>query len=477
MISGSGVFGTTMNETTFTDARDYLHKQKLSLSENSDLEIETDFGWGAYVPSTENTTEVPAGYIAKEIAVSGTYTYLDMSADIRTYKTPFNTQSTYFVMPWDEDGTSSYKINIDTSTSTRNSNLYRPYMIYGYTDTLPRCGNLRVAPSVNLLTPEADLSKLTKSNATDLDITWRENADDVWYRLLYVDNTLVENKYHKVNFYAPLNESGPYLGTGIEAKWYTDYKDFPTGGTAFVSGTYAPVIDGFSGWGQEITGTANALKSSNASTPLGSASEFTFVMHCKPNTIDTRQIFGVSSSAAMNHCFEVQTYVEFDGSKYIKVRMDSDASNNTTLTSVSQYTFDGEQPLAIVVTYNKNRDSNNFRLYINGKLEDTNDYTHNFPASGQVFIGCSPEDWVAANPNTVTNGNIEEIFFSSKEAYVPQGDGQFTLHTKDLPDTTSNVSNNYQAKLFVMDYHNIRGSTYMDVAETNSTAWKITGVS
>lgn len=477
MISGSGDFGTTMNETTFTDARDYLHKQKLSVSENSDLEIQTDFGWGAFVPSAENTPEVPAGYIAKEIAVSGASTFLDMSGDIQTFRPPHNFESTYLIYPWDEDGDSSYKINIDTSTSTRNDNLYRPYMVYGYTDTLPRCGDLQVNPSVNLLVPESDLSKLTKSTATDLDVTWRENADDVWYRLLYVDNALVENKYHKVNFYAPLNESGPYLGTGIEAKWYTDYKDFPTGGTAFVSGTYAPVIDGFSGWGQEITGTANALKSSNASTPLGSASEFTFVMHCKPSTTDTRQIFGVSSSAAMNHCFEVQTYVEFDGSKYIKVRMDSDASNNTTLTSVSQYKFDGEQPLAIVVTYNKNRDSNNFRLYINGKLEDTNDYTHNFPASGQVFIGCSPDDWLGANPGTVTNGNIEEIFFSSKEAYVPQDSGQFTLTTKDLPDTTSNVSNNYQAKLFVMDYHNIRGSTYRDVAETNSTAWKITGVS
>jgi hypothetical protein len=131
------------------------------------------------------------------------------------------------------------------------------------------------------------------------------------------------------------------------------------------------------------------------------------------------------------------------------------------------------EPLAIVVTYNKNRSSNNFRLYVNGKLEDTNDYTGTFPASGQIAIG---SDLLGANADQVQS-NYEEIFFSRKEAYVPQRDGKFTLVTKDLADTTSNVSNNWQAKLFVMDYHNIRGSTYRQVAETNSTAWKVTGVS
>ena len=77
----------------------------------------------------------------------------------------------------------------------------------------------------------------------------------------------------------------------------------------------------------------------------------------------------------------------------------------------------------------------------------------------------------------ILTGYIEEITASTKEVFVPSQQGRYTHPTKYLADNTSNQLNKHQSKLFVMDYTNIRGATYLEVASTNTAAWNTTGVS
>ena len=80
-----------------------------------------------------------------------------------------------------------------------------------------------------------------------------------------------------------------------------------------------------------------------------------------------------------------------------------------TLTSTTAYDCDGKQPLAVIVTYKKSEANNNLKLYVNGKLEDTADYTVDFEHdNNSIYVG---GDGASANKYT---GFIEEITFHTK---------------------------------------------------------------
>ena len=77
-------------------------------------------------------------------------------------------------------------------------------------------------------------------------------------------------------------------------------------------------------------------------------------------------------------------YLENDGTIKLSV------NNAANLVTNTIYNCNGKQPLAIVVTYKKSLINNNIKLYVNGKLEDTSDYTATFSgatAHNTVSIG------------------------------------------------------------------------------------------
>ena len=145
-------------------------------------------------------------------------------------------------------------------------------------------------------------------------------------------------------------------------------------------------------------------------------------------------------------------------------------TGSTKLTSTTAYAMDGAERLNVIVTYDKSLDTDNLKLYVNGKLEDTADYTTSFEASGRIYIGADRAD---AN---FFSGFVEEISTHSTTAYVLPNNRRFTLPTKVLPDLASGVSNAYQARMFGFDGTNIRGFNKSDVATSDPVSWKITGV-
>ena len=106
----------------------------------------------------------------------------------------------------------NYTININTKDAASN----KLNVIWGLFDAPPQKPTLNVDGAVDFL----GLQQTGRiGNSSDIDIysaakgylanyvkfTWEERDDDIWYRLLFVDSELISNKYHKINFWAPLN--------------------------------------------------------------------------------------------------------------------------------------------------------------------------------------------------------------------------------------------------------------------------------
>jgi hypothetical protein len=355
---------------------------------------------------------------------------------------------------------SLYACNVNTKDATSNP----AQLIYGIKDLLPEVEDFQASPIINIdgITDPSMISNMTQSNATDLKFTWSESGDDINYRMLWVDTDLIENKYHKANFIVPNTKKS-------NGKYYVSAAKFIADDGTAMTGTYTTDIEGVCGWGRHTPGSEDQY--AVGPLDLGSASEFTFTCHVKPSggtsfTTNDRCIFAASGNGygGTYGTFHVAALTN----NKIKVRMNS---GSAVLTSTTSYSYDNKQPLAIVVTYNKNLASNNFKLYINGKLEDTDDYTTNFAGSTdqRVHIG------VSASMHSFI-GYLEEFTFHSKAAYIPQNNKQFILKTSELPDMSSNESNKYQSRLFLFDYHNVRGTNPTEVCKSNTTSWKVTGV-
>jgi len=209
------------------------------------------------------------------------------------------------------------------------------------------------------------------------------------------------------------------------------------------------------------------------------------------------------------------------------------------LSSSTSYSFDGTEELAITITFNKNRldiaesgtstttSNDQFQMYINGQLEDSEslkygaypqdvDFPTNSPPLGgfgrtnfNKFIvgnfnneynygieyqnGCGNivadvgvdtgggQTFATHYVSTCTyRGTIEEIILYPYEIRNVESAGEFIMDTATLPDYSGSGSGaselNYNARLFVYDYTNIRGRSTDRVASSTPVKWKVTGV-
>ena len=209
------------------------------------------------------------------------------------------------------------------------------------------------------------------------------------------------------------------------------------------------------------------------------------------------------------------------------------------LSSSTSYKMDGTQPLAITVSWNKNRGTDTgdidtattitsddqFRLYVNGQLEDSQSTkwgvstanvanitgpTGNGGGFGmsnysKFFVGCVPGGSEATwDGFAVTNvyagvgeetssgvfnyrmsengfqGKIEEVILYPYEVYVPDKAGEYILNTRTLDDFsavgTTGKEKNYTGRLFAFDFTNVRGKSPESVGTSSQVQWKVTGV-
>jgi len=463
-VSGGTTLGTTFNEHLFNDGI-YANKWDISFSDptNTIVDLNTDYGYGI-INNNSNTDAVPdsdggVGRIGRDYVTLGN-NYFNLGSYAYTVKPRFNDSFNFLIKPtYMNLFDALYYCNVNTKEATTNP----IQLIYGIVDPIPEVNEFTVTPSLNLLQIGEDpvlMGTSTKANATDLLFTWRESGDDINYRMLWVDTNLIENKYHTANFIAPLNEDSATVN------YYTSAANYIGGTAVALTGTNIPNIEGACGYAFDGDGTSTGVSSSTGII-LGSGDEFTFTCQVKPNSRHNGAIFTASSSASSTENFVFLASMYSAGHIGVFV-------NDQYLTTNTLYNGNGKQPLAIVVTYKKSLLNNNIKLYVNGKLENTADYS-------STFSGATAHNTVAIGTRiggTVPfNGTIDEITFHEKCAFVPTNNNKYVLPTQGLVDMVTGKSQNYQSKLFLFDYHNIRGASPNLVCRSNTASWKITGVS
>ena len=473
LLSATGSYGTTYNEFLYSDTPQYTNMWDLRTNkEDGVVETQKDYGFGVYTPADNETTEKLGGYVARHLLVSGT-NFIDLSDVTRASQLNRGDNVTFMMTPFKQIDKTLYNLNISqagfsTNTAHAVNGGRGATMIFGFKTTPPVINDFRVNPSFDLLKQGIDIDTIAR-NANTVTFNWDEKGGSrPWYRLLIVDNKHIANKYHTMNFYAPLDEAPSDYGDYFDRNnpiFYTSYDNYPDSPTAFNAGSTCPHIEGFSGYAHS-GGTSIGPRLTNSQAAFGSTGSFTFGMHVRPqSTNDT--LFAVSSSHLTNthHIFDVR----INSSKQVVVTVASGTST-ATLTSTQTYACNGIEPLAIYTTYNKDRENNNLKLFINGQQEDSADYTTSFVASGNIAIGADLDNSDRAD------GLYNEIFCLETEAYIVPNGRKYVLNTSHLPDLNSGKSNFYQARLFAFDYHNIKGSDEDAIGQSDIASWKVTGV-
>jgi hypothetical protein len=418
------------------------------LKEGSIYETGTDFGFGSYKEDEDG-----GGELVRQILRAGEY---------NTFKMYDISSSSDFVVGGQldlflryKDDTLGHITNINTRTAASNT----PFALAVFEDELPIAPSLSVIPNQeDPFTPE---------------FTWEAADEDLWYGLLHIDTGAIDNQYNGMVAHIPLNEDTTGFGSV--------YLENESGTKiAAIAGAFSNSYEGLAGFAKDFNGTSDYIKFADFTAPT---EEMTVVVHIIPNTASgTSYIFNQSKFGAEYSDWEI--YMNSSRqivAKLLPVGVNSNLAVTLTSTPI---TVDGETPTCIILTFDKNVKSGNCKLFINGKIEDQsglikasgainnwkND-TNLLDSSDAFFIGCD----VASDNSTFSNlfdGKIEEIVIYNKCLYpVVPSDGKF-IFTKPVTEISNQTALSYSARLFVKDYHNIRGSTAQEVAASSPVSYR-----
>jgi hypothetical protein len=491
LTSGAGTYGSTYNESTYYDGVDANEWLLDYTDKDGTLEMRTDYGFGQANFTSDGALESIGGQIGDDFVYLGRNLF-NLTKYAKTVNPPpgkpFNIGM--FPKPAAQHGTYSVKIH-----TTSGSEGEYPILLTGYMDKLVQINNLIATPTVNTLNESFNMYQLQDTNANNILYNWQESDnEDVLYRQLIVDTRGIKDKYHRAVDYWPLNEPNDtvygydYSGNAT-TKYLMSYANVGTTNYARVAS-----LEGFCGWGSLFqNGQTQGFYLSGANAVSGTSylDEWTVITHAVPggNWAGVTWNSGTATNVNMLQHYGVMN-VSIQGPRannsrpyvYVGAVPTNDAGAiagpmTTYLKSKTAVDWDGQQPLAIAVTFNKRLPRDNMKLYINGKLEDTSgtDWVQNtvVGASGTTM---RKKPLIGLN----MHGLLEEIIIYEKEMYFPKDPNQFVLDATHLPDVSGsssfNPENVYQSRLFVMDHHNIRGSSPREVARSNTTQWKVTGL-
>ena len=498
--------GMTLNEFTYSDTAGHSRKWNLmNVSDGGIIEDTVDYGFGAADSSNEGAFvsfdgESGAGYIQKYVPQLGyNQVSLDGLVNVEGDRLirPNEKISLYIKAADDVKGISAFH----TTKSDQ-----KPYLVFYYADEQPAIGNFSVKPS------EDDPFYPT--------YTWDVSGDDLWYGFLMlsasnssavevggsaiVGTSEIKHQYEGAVAHIPLNES-LRLGQVLDAYLYR-YDGTNSGDSVIVNSGYRKggnenliTVEGLAGNAFKGNGGVNdSWLSWTDALYTQPDNQFSMVAHFTCDSIAaTRYIIDKNS--------EFSLYIDTSGN--INATLEPDSGTAVTLKSATLVNTDGQTPMNVILTFDYSLATGNVKLFINGKLEDQtgvkttagsvnnwkigqrmNNNTTAGPLSELVigarnvgsgtYLGAA--SWGVNNRQADHHsGTIEEVVLYNQAIYpvIPQT-GEATIY-KAVPELTmgdpqAGISNT--ARLFVKDYHNIRGTLANEVAASSAVSYRKSGL-
>ena len=468
--------GTTFSETLYSDSSELSNKWSLSFSSAGGLvEDSIDFGYGkAGDEQGALDGETSLGYIQKYSPVSGYNTVsLDSLIQVENsrLKKPDEKVSLYMKVSPELRGVSSLTTTKYTGSSRD------PFFTYYYVDKLPVIESFKISPN--------------KDDPFFADYTWSSKDDDLWYGFLMVSNTEIKHQYHDAVAVIHLNETDVSSASNIKLKRFSGIHNGTEVNAAAIGSGMATSREGLAG---------NALLTDAGEDcfvtfPDAVAGDSTSGSYTQP-TDEFSLVAHFTCDSIAHTGFVVGKHGEFDisvdTSGNVNAAITPQGGTEVTLKSTSIINTDGETPTNVILTFDASLISGNVKLFINGKLEDqsglktaagsANNWkvgTNLANASSRLTVGIEPVTGTGTPSANGFSGKIEEIVLYNKAIYpvVPKT-GKFTF-TKPIEElSTASVATGISnvARLFIKDYHNIRGTSSTEVASSSNVAFKKAGL-
>jgi hypothetical protein len=444
----------------------------IPIGTNPTLITNIDYGYGAMDAETN-----AGGYMLYGSIKPSNWNYYPLNAIANNYQVGDNIPVILYLDGVGGQERSATFFSDDYTTDTNKV----PQIYWSFFDAPPFLSGLSVAPETNVVEGDTNLYDLTTETLNAVRFNWdEENADDIWYRYMFIDNKPINDKYHECTMRLPLNENTIEFSTAPTLKVYNPVANVSTNAT--VGSDVRQVLEGQGGYAPVLKHTANGkitIASAADYRGLEDLDEFSLVIHWTPAASDgggKRYIVTQMDPTAYPGPTADALIMYKNTDDTITVTMGTGVS----LTSVKAVTCDGETPTNIIMTYNSGSlNPNKANLYIDGTWQDG--------STGQTRVQ-GDEDFVVGGyygaSQTGSAGMFEEILIYTKELHVIDTANEYIMPTVNVDDFYDAIGNTsldkenmtHTARLFAADYHNFRGYNIRTQAMTNQTSWRTTTV-
>ena len=508
---GGFAMGPTFNESRWyvnsSDQNPYYAKSSYDLQEgNTAYHTDLDFGFGAYDMTTGMGGQVGSfrpDYNRNTIDLSK---LLVGASDLANSEgKPLS-----FVISAASTGEAETNALYIHSSQTTNAQ-DRPKLVTEFFDEMP--------PNPGMVV------NINEENPHHPQFDFAIGGDDIWHSFLMVDDKPITGKFHNMIAYAPLNENldtwtaNVTYDTDITPKQIKVYNHEDFIGKERIGSTYSAsdiqtkmsyaTSTGLAGGNIVWAYTNDTCEGLSGHAKLGGG-EFYLGLYPAvtdagyvPNTkTDYRKHFTAQGIFTFNSSMSTNNYsmmghgsdtspswvLYYDGTnKQVVARAYYSGTGYVELKSTTAPLLDDTTPMHVAIVLDTELLESNFKLYINGVLEDqtgkslatgsTNNWDY-----GEVLYDANNSTWVIGNAmGTIPEGSLATIEWTGKIEecivhkcplyFFPNGTDSF-IYTKELEEVTDSISGevkSYHARLFTMDYHNIR----YPVANSNNQSWKI----
>tara|TARA_R100001509_G_scaffold112944_1_gene68366 strand:+ start:4 stop:3177 length:3174 start_codon:yes stop_codon:yes gene_type:complete len=456
-------YDTTL-ETTLGNSGLYLKPWNIDLDpEESALNLTTDFGFGVY-----DEEKATGGQLATAIATKQNFTTFDISKiltegdDKVTYGSDFVLK---LAMANDTDER-SVTITGDDNTNTD----YVPTFTWEYKDELPSVRGFTVNPATNVVSDDKNLYELTKENLNAVRFNWSEESDDdVWYRHLFISKDNIPNKYKNASLHIPMNESGSVTATPVYKFYdYTATGGVTSGNVAITGSDLRASIEGLQGYAvQYVSGSYLAIPNASGAAMHGLNKYFMTLHAIPPSSLPSAMNLvakGVSTSG-----FEL--LINSDARVVVK-------QSGSNITGTTILPIDGETPVNIAVSYHSGSSSGrDLKLYVNGSLEGYQSSVSPVNNTDELKLGINRNGTSSAFTGKLEEFVLYDLTAGEEDIVVVDASDEYIYNTADLNDLDSNAKViTHQARMYIMDYHNIRGESDQQVCSSNQTSWRTSAI-